>query len=189
MLPCINTWPGMQRKNMLYKLGVGYQHSFCSNQVSCFQMLRAWRKLLTRAAANATFILGCTSWNLELLTCSLRDKPQFVMKALSQVCWYGASLAQSSMNVMQGSPTFLKLRATSCVPINCEGLLVWYTLLKYKFCSIDFNYFIIHNRECEDIDHGNVIFRTGPRATYLVLAGDLVSADTTLVTPGVMSLS
>jgi len=38
--------------------------------------------------------------------------------------------------------------------------------------------------KCEDIDHANVIFRTGPRATYMVLAGDLVPAGTTLVTPG-----
>jgi len=27
---------------------------------------------------------------------------------------------------------------------------------------------------CEDIDHANFIFRTGPRVTYLVLAGDLL---------------
>jgi len=33
-----------------------------------------------------------------------------------------------------------------------------------------------------DIDHADVVFRTGPRATYLVLAGDLVPAGTTLVT-------
>jgi len=40
-------------------------------------------------------------------------------------------LLQSEYTVNQGSPTFLKLRATSCVPINTlEGLLVWYTLLK-----------------------------------------------------------
>jgi len=32
-----------------------------------------------------------------------------------------------------------------------------------------------------------VIFRAGPRATYMVLAGDLVPAGTTLVTPAVES--
>ena len=37
--------------------------------------------------------------------------------------------------------------------------------------------------KCEDIDHANIIFRTGPRATYMVLAGDSVPAGTTLVTP------
>ena len=35
---------------------------------------------------------------------------------------------------------------------------------------------------CEDIDNANVIFRTGPLATYLVLAG------TTLVTLAVSSI-
>jgi len=34
----------------------------------------------------------------------------------------------------------------------------------------------------EDIYHANVIFRTGPWATYMVLVGDLVL--NTLVTPG-----
>jgi len=38
------------------------------------------------------------------------------------------------------------------------------------------------------IDHVNVIFRTGPRATYMVLSGDLVSAGTTLVTPAVVDI-
>ena len=38
-------------------------------------------------------------------------------------------------------------------------------------------------RQCEDIYHADFIFRTGPRATYLFLAGDLVPAGTTLVTP------
>jgi len=40
----------------------------------------------------------------------------------------------------------------------------------------------------EDIDHANVIFRTGPRATYMVLEDDLVPAGTTLVTPAVKFL-
>jgi len=40
------------------------------------------------------------------------------------------------------------------------------------------------------VDHANanVIFRTGPRATYMVLAGDLVPVGTTLVTPAVKFL-
>jgi len=37
----------------------------------------------------------------------------------------------------------------------------------------------------EDIDHANVIFRTGPRATCTVLASDSVPAATTLVTPAI----
>jgi len=37
--------------------------------------------------------------------------------------------------------------------------------------------------KCEDTDHANVLFRTGPRATYVVLAGDLVPAGPALVTP------
>ena len=37
----------------------------------------------------------------------------------------------------------------------------------------------------EDINHADVIFRTGPRATYMVLADDPVPAGTTLVTPAV----
>jgi len=36
---------------------------------------------------------------------------------------------------------------------------------------------------CEDIDHATVIFKTVPRETYMVLAGDLELAGTTLVTP------
>jgi len=32
------------------------------------------------------------------------------------------------------------------------------------------------------VDHANVILRTGPRATYMVLAGDLVPVGITLVT-------
>jgi len=40
----------------------------------------------------------------------------------------------------------------------------------------------------EDIDHANVIVVTSPKATYMVLAGDLVPADTTLVTPAVKFL-
>ena len=42
---------------------------------------------------------------------------------------------------------------------------------------------LIYVNQSEDIDHANVIFRTGPRVTYVVLAGDLVPAGTMLVTP------
>ena len=52
------------------------------------------------------------------------------------------------------------------------------------FAQFTFHYFIIG----EDIDHANVIFITGPRATYMVLAGDLVPQGTTLVTPPVKFL-
>jgi len=37
------------------------------------------------------------------------------------------------------------------------------------FAQFTFHYFSIG----EDVDHANVIFRTGPRATYMVLAGDV----------------
>jgi len=40
---------------------------------------------------------------------------------------------------------------------------------------------VIH--QCEDTDQVYVIFRTSPRATHIVRAGDLVPAGTTLVTP------
>jgi len=47
-----------------------------------------------------------------------------------------------------------------------------------NFAQLTFHYFSIG----EDIDHANVIFRTDPRATYMVLADDLVPAGTTSVT-------
>jgi len=36
---------------------------------------------------------------------------------------------------------------------------------------------------CDDTRHLNAIFKTGPRATNVVLAGDLVPAGAVLVTP------
>jgi len=51
-----------------------------------------------------------------------------------------------------------------------------------KIAQFTFNCFSIDIRKCEQIDHTNVFFRTGPRATYMVLAGDLVPAGTALVT-------
>jgi len=36
---------------------------------------------------------------------------------------------------------------------------------------------------CEATEHVNAVFRIGPRATHVVLAGDLVPAGTMLVTP------
>jgi len=45
--------------------------------------------------------------------------------------------------------------------------------------------FIDGNHLCEATGHANAIFRTGPRAAHVVLAGDLVPADTMLVTPAV----
>jgi len=41
----------------------------------------------------------------------------------------------------------------------------------------------LHRLKAGPVDHVNLTFRTGPRATYMVLAGDLVPAGTTLVTP------
>jgi len=37
----------------------------------------------------------------------------------------------------------------------------------------------------DDARHLNAIFKTGPRATSVVLAGDLVPVGTVLATPGV----
>jgi len=51
-----------------------------------------------------------------------------------------------------------------------------------KIAQFTFNYFSIDIRKCEGIDHADVIFRTCPRATYIILAGDLVPAGTTLMT-------
>jgi len=53
-----------------------------------------------------------------------------------------------------------------------------------NFAQFTFHYFSIG----EDIDHANVIFRTGPRATYMVLADDLVPVGTTLAKPAVKFL-
>ena len=40
----------------------------------------------------------------------------------------------------------------------------------------------------EDTDHVYAIFRTSPRATHMVCAGDLVLAGTTLVTSDILRL-
>ena len=57
-----------------------------------------------------------------------------------------------------------------------------------RFWNKNFAQFTIHYFSIgEDIDHANVIFRTGPRATYMVLAGNLVPAGTPLVTPALIS--
>ena len=82
--------------------------------------------------------------------------------------------------LQQGSPTFLKLRATSSVPINANGYYFDAHFWNKNFAQFTFNYL--------SVDHANDIFRTGPRVTYMVLAGDLVPAGTTLVTPGLQAL-
>ena len=48
-----------------------------------------------------------------------------------------------------------------------------------NFDQFTFQYFFIG----EDIDHANVSFSTGPRATYMVFADNLVPKGTALVTP------
>jgi len=53
-----------------------------------------------------------------------------------------------------------------------------------NFAQFTFHYFIIG----EEIDHANVIFRTGPRATYKVYVGDQVPAGTTLMNHAVKFL-
>ena len=82
--------------------------------------------------------------------------------------------------IEQRSPTFFKLRAT---------VLLRYQLMRKdtslihtsgKNALFTFNYVTIKAiHECEDTDHVNATFRTGPRGTH---AGDLVPAGTILVT-------
>ena len=64
----------------------------------------------------------------------------------------------------------MKLRATSCVPIDAKATSLIHTS-EIKITRYTFKYFSIDIRKCEDIDHANVIFGRGPRATYMVLAG------------------
>jgi len=40
----------------------------------------------------------------------------------------------------------------------------------------------LHRLKAGPVDHADVIFRTGPRVTYMVLAGDMVPTGTALVT-------
>jgi len=54
-----------------------------------------------------------------------------------------------------------------------------------NFAQFTLNYFSIDIPWCDGIDHANIIFVTGQRATYMVLAGDSVPAGTTLVTPDI----
>jgi len=72
--------------------------------------------------------------------------------------------------LQQGSPTFLELRATS-----------WYRFMR-RATSFMLSLIIKNIHQCEDTDHVYVIFRTSPRATHMVRAGDLVPVGTTLVT-------
>ena len=70
-----------------------------------------------------------------------------------------------AITVKHESPTFLKLRATSCVPIKRRATSLIQVCITHfwnkKFAQFTLHYFSIS----EDIDHANVIFRTG--------AGDL----------------
>jgi len=51
---------------------------------------------------------------------------------------------------------------------------------------VQFTYYVIITdvNLCDGTHHLNAIFKTGPRATNVVLAGDLVPAGTVSVTPG-----
>jgi len=69
----------------------------------------------------------------------------------------------------------LMRRATSF--IHTSEIKILFSLLSIIFILIFIN--------VKTFDHANVIFRTSPRTTYMALAGDLVPAGTTLVTPGV----
>jgi len=81
-------------------------------------------------------------------------------------------LGPRALEMLQ-APRYLNpaLRATSLIQVCITHF--W----NKNFAQFTFYYFSI----VEDIDHANVIFRTGPRATYMALAGDLVPAGTTLV--------
>jgi len=90
-----------------------------------------------------------------------------------------------AMPLGQGSPTFitfkwelllgyqLTLRATN---------LIHASEIK-KFAQFTFKLSFINVNLWDDTHHFNVIFKNGPRVTYVVLAGDLVPAGTVLVNP------
>ena len=84
------------------------------------------------------------------------------------------------------SPTFLKLRLTSWIPINAKGYQFDAHLWNKQYVQFIFNYVTeindIHLYEGTYIVAA--IFRTGPRATYVVRMGYVVAAATMLVTPG-----
>jgi len=141
----------------------------------------------------------------------------FECASLSALLKRTAAITQAGLGshtVRSGTAAFKTLRYRSRVPVciskaitvkqarkpfwNCELLLVFRLMRRAtnliqvcithfwnkNFTQFTLHYFIIG----EDIDHADVIFRTGPRATYMVLAGDLVPAGTTLVTPAVKFL-
>lgn len=85
------------------------------------------------------------------------------------------------------SPNFLKLRATFWVSINVKGYQLDIHFWNKNFAELVFNYVIINKINdinlCENTDDVNIVFRTGPQATHLVCAGNLVPAGTMLVTP------
>jgi len=60
----------------------------------------------------------------------------------------------------QGSPAFLKLRATACGPINVKGYYFDTHFWNKNFAQVTINYISIDIRLCNSIDHANVIFRT-----------------------------
>jgi len=92
----------------------------------------------------------------------------------------------------QGSPTSLKLRATSCVPINAKDNYIDTHIWNETFAQFTFNknfaqfkiILVLIFVNCEDTDHGNVIFRTGPAGNLHGSCGERVPAGTTLVAPG-----
>jgi len=116
----------------------------------------------------------CLHKFVKLVTSSVSCK---TVLHLANVCFSAQAISQPCrvQTVDQGSPTFLKLRATSCVPI--QKLKILLNLPSIILLLIFVN--------CEDIDHANFIFRIGPRATHVVREGDLVPAGTTLGTPAV----
>ena len=79
----------------------------------------------------------------------------------------------------------------SWVPINVNGYQsdahLWNKkhLLNIPFIMLLLIISDIHL--CADTDHVNVTFKTGPRATQVVVAGDSMPVGTTLMTPGLDS--
>ena len=87
-------------------------------------------------------------------------------------------------NLEQGSPTFVKLRANSFVLINAKGYYIGTHFWNLNFAQFSFSYVIINDVNLrDDTHHLNAIFKTAPRASNVVLAGDLVPLGNMLQTP------
>jgi len=89
------------------------------------------------------------------------------------------ALKISLLSLVQGSQTFLKLRATSWYRFMRRATSVIHTseIKILNLSSIMSSLIKIKDiHKCEDTDQVYAIVRTSPRATHVVRAGDLVPA-------------